>query len=229
MVEASLYWGVSVALNKGAARDRWRSRRRAAGAGVPAAAGGLGARLAQHPLPLQPLNILLHVLSHLGRGRRFRAQAPRHQPVASSARPRGQGPPPAPGGPVPGPDGGLGNNRGDTGHPSEQPRGPGPVQKGQGRPQHLGPAVITSHPGIVAQATRACQPPGLPPPRGCRPAGAGRRRRSAPAASALASPIPGTGPIRAGGMYPLPGTGATLGHRTWLDFLADKPPARPHD
>ena len=125
-------------------------------------------------------------ISRLGRGRRFGAQAPRHQPVASSARPRGQGPPPAPGGPVPGPDGGLGNNGGDRAHPPEHPRGPGPVQKGQGRPQHLGPAVITSHPGIVAQAARACQAPGLPPPRGCRPAGAGRRRRSGPAASALA-------------------------------------------
>ena len=41
-MEASLYWGVSVALKKGADRDRWRSRRRAAGVGVPAAAGALG-------------------------------------------------------------------------------------------------------------------------------------------------------------------------------------------
>ena len=102
-------------------------------------------------------HVLLHVLSHLGRGRRFRAQAPRHQPVASSASPRGQGPPPAPGGPVPGPDGGLGNNGGDRAHPSEHPRGPGLVQNGQGHPQHLGPADITSHPGIVAQAARVCQ------------------------------------------------------------------------
>ena len=31
---------------------------------------------------------------HLGPGRRFRAKAPRHQPGASSACPRGQGPPP---------------------------------------------------------------------------------------------------------------------------------------
>jgi len=29
---------------------------------------------------------------------------------------------------------------------------------------NLGPAVITSHPGIVAQAARACQAPGLPLP-----------------------------------------------------------------
>jgi D-arabinose 1-dehydrogenase-like Zn-dependent alcohol dehydrogenase len=74
----------------------------------------------------------LHVLPRLGRGRRFRAQVPRHQPVASSARPRGQGPPPAPGGPVPGPDSGPGNNGGDPGHPSEHPRGPGLVQNGHG-------------------------------------------------------------------------------------------------
>ena len=187
-VEASLYWGVFVALKKGAARDRWRSRRRAAGVCVPAAAGASVPGLRNTPSLCSRWMFCCHVLSHLGRGRRFRAHAPRHQPVASSARPRGQGPPPAPGGPVPGPDGGLGHNGGDTGHPSEHPRGPDPVQNGQRRPQHLGPAVITSHPGIVAQATRSCQAPGLPPPRGCRPAGAGRRRRSAPAVSALASP-----------------------------------------
>ena len=40
-VEASLYWGVSVALKKGADRARWRSRRRAAGVGVRAAAGAV--------------------------------------------------------------------------------------------------------------------------------------------------------------------------------------------
>jgi hypothetical protein len=33
------------------------------------------------------------------------------------------------------------------------------------RPLHLAPAVITSHPRIVAQATRACEAPGLPSPR----------------------------------------------------------------
>jgi len=59
------------------------------------------------------------------------AQAPRHQPEPSSARPRGQGPPPAPGGPVPGPDTSLGNNRSDRGHPLQRPRGPGPVQSEQ--------------------------------------------------------------------------------------------------
>ena len=62
---------------------------------------------------------------------------------------------------MPGPDGGLGNNRGDRAHPSEHPRGPGPVQNGQnGHPQHpqrLGPAVLTSHPVIVALAARVCQ------------------------------------------------------------------------
>ena len=34
---------------------------------------------------------------------------------------------------------------------------------------------------------------------------------------------PGIGPIRAGAMYPQPGTGATLGRRSWPDFLAGKP------
>jgi uncharacterized protein YbjT (DUF2867 family) len=34
--------------------------------------------------------------------------------------------------------------------------------------------------------------------------------------------IPGTSPIRAGALYPLPGTEPTLGHRTWTDFLAKK-------
>jgi uncharacterized protein YbjT (DUF2867 family) len=37
--------------------------------------------------------------------------------------------------------------------------------------------------------------------------------------------IPGIGPIRAGAMYPRPGTEVTLGHRTWTDFLAEKPAA----
>ena len=200
---------------------------------------GLGARLGQPALPLQPLDVLLHVLSRLGRGRRFGAQAPRQQPVASSARPRGQGPPPPPGGPVPGPDGGLGHNRGDTRHPPEHPRGPGPVQKGQGRP-HLGPAVITSHPGIVAQATRACQPPGLPPPRGCRPAagraaptlGSGRIRARAPpltCSTGISWPdcgarVTSCSPVR---KYPAPGTQArtlvipSTTSPTWLLQCAD--------
>ena len=58
---------------------------------------------------------------------------------------------------MPGPDGGLGNNRDDRAHPSEHPRGPNPIQNGQGHPQHLSPAVITSHPVIVALAARVCQ------------------------------------------------------------------------
>jgi len=58
-------------------------------------------------------------------------------------------------------DSSLGNNRGDRGHPSGRPRGPGPVQKEhQFHPPQLGPAVITSHPGIVAQAARVRQAPG---------------------------------------------------------------------
>jgi hypothetical protein len=90
--------------------------------------------------------------------------------------------------PSAGPDGGLGNSRFDSGHPLERPRGPDPVQKGHKDqpPQQPLPAVITSHPGIVAQATRVCQAPGLPLPGRYRPAGAGRCRCSGPAASALA-------------------------------------------
>jgi uncharacterized protein YbjT (DUF2867 family) len=38
---------------------------------------------------------------------------------------------------------------------------------------------------------------------------------------------PGIGPIRAGALYPQPGTGATLGRRSWLDFLVGKPADRP--
>jgi hypothetical protein len=109
----------------------------------PGRGRGLGATLARQ------VNLLPHVLLHLGRGRRFRAKAPRHQPEASSACPLGQGPLPAPGGPVPGP-GGLGNDGSDKGHPPGRSRGPPPVQEPQGRPPHLGPAVITSHPAIVA-------------------------------------------------------------------------------
>ena len=103
-----------------------------------------------------------------------------------------------------------------AGHPFEHPRGPGPVQKGhKGQPQlQPGPAVITSHPGIVAQAARVCQAPGLPPPGRCRPAGPGRRRCSGPAASALAprrsSAQPGS-PGRAAGPVspPAPPCGST--------------------
>lgn len=38
---------------------------------------------------------------------------------------------------------------------------------------------------------------------------------------------PGIGPIRAGALYPQPGAEPTLGHRTWLDFLADKQTDQP--
>jgi uncharacterized protein YbjT (DUF2867 family) len=34
---------------------------------------------------------------------------------------------------------------------------------------------------------------------------------------------PGIGPIRAGALYPRPGTEVTLGRRSWLDFLTAKP------
>jgi nucleoside-diphosphate-sugar epimerase len=38
---------------------------------------------------------------------------------------------------------------------------------------------------------------------------------------------PGIGPIRAGALYPRPGTEVTLGRRSWFDFLAEKPADRP--
>ena len=132
----------------------------------------------------QQVPVLPGVLYYLGPGRRFGAKAPRHQPGAGRAGPRCHGPLPAAGGPVPGPDGGLGHNGGDCGYPFERPRGPGPV-KGQKDQLHPGPAVITSHPGIVAPAAGVRQAPGLPLPGRCRPAGSGRRY-SGPAASALA-------------------------------------------
>ena len=183
----------------------------------PGGSRGLCARLA-HQVKLLP-----DVLLHLGRGRRFRAKAPRNQPEAGSACPLCQGPLPASSGPVPGPGGGLGNDGGDSLQPPGRPRGPGPVQKRQkGHPQHLGPAFITSHPGIVAQAARMCQAPGLPLPRRCRPAGAGRRRRSGPAASALAprrSPAQPGSPGRAAGPMspPAPPCGSTPHRRLKLD------------
>ena len=38
--------------------------------------------------------------------------------------------------------------------------------------------------------------------------------------------IPGLGPIRAGSMYPPPGSEATVGHRTWPEFLAARGESR---
>ena len=140
-----------------------------------------------YPTLAQQVLLLLDVLLRLGPGRRFGAQAPRHQPGASSACPRGQGPPPAPGSPVPGPDGGLGNNGDDSGHPFQRPRGPGPVQNGHQDhpPKQPVPAVITSHPVIVAQAARVCAK--LP---GCRHPDAAARRGAR-------APMPRSGRIRA--------------------------------
>jgi uncharacterized protein YbjT (DUF2867 family) len=37
---------------------------------------------------------------------------------------------------------------------------------------------------------------------------------------------PGIGPIRAGALYPRPEAEATLGHRTWSDFLAEQQPGK---
>jgi hypothetical protein len=50
-----------------------------------------------------PCAKLAQQVVQLGPGRRFGAKTPRHQPEASSACPRCQGPPPAAGSPVPGP------------------------------------------------------------------------------------------------------------------------------
>ena len=116
---------------------------------VPAVAGTCYATLAQEVL------LLLDVLLRLGPGRRFGAKAPRHQPEASSACPRGQGPLPAPGGPVPGPDGGLGNNGDDRGHPFGYPRGPDPVQTG-----HQEPPAAATGPRCHHQPSRHCRPGG---------------------------------------------------------------------
>ena len=49
-------------------------------------------------------------------------------------------------------------------------------------------------------------------------------RRPRPVVSAW---TPGIGPIRAGALYPQPGAGATLGRRSWPDFLAGKPADQP--
>jgi hypothetical protein len=115
------------------------------------------------------------------------ATSPRPAAHAHAARARCR----RPAAQCPAPDGGLGNNGGGRGHPSEHPRGPGPVQKGHkdqpGQPQlQQDRAVITGHPVIVAEAARVRQAPGLPLPRRCRPAAPGQRRCSGPTATALA-------------------------------------------
>ena len=119
----------------------------------PGGSRDLQAALAQQVL--LPLDVLLR----LGPGRRFGSKAPCHQREADSAGPRGQGPLPAARGPLPGPDGGLSNNGDDRRHPLAYPRGPSPVQTGhQEHPrQQPAPAVITSHPAIVARAARGRQ------------------------------------------------------------------------
>ena len=153
------------------AEDHPHDRESKVNKGVPrslASRGRRGGRRHLYATLAQQVLLPLDVLFRLGPGRRFGTKAPRHQPEPSSACPRGQGPLPAADGPVPGPDGSLGTNGDDRGHPFERPRGPGPVQNGhEGHPPQLGPAVIMSHPGIVAQAAPACQAPGLPPPVSC--------------------------------------------------------------
>jgi hypothetical protein len=57
------------------------------------------------------------------------------------------------------PGGGLGNNEGDRGHPSERPRGPGPVQKGMKASRSDDGALLSSLaiPSLSPLAARVCQ------------------------------------------------------------------------
>ena len=77
------------------------------------------------------------------------------------------------GGPVPAPTAAWVTAGAAADTQSSVPEGLVPSSKGQKGQLQLqpGPGVITSHPGIVAQAARACQAPGLPLPGRCRPAG----------------------------------------------------------
>ena len=185
---------------------RWRSRAPSAAAGAQArphartipttekaggrpqslAGGGRrGGRRHLYATLAQQVLLLLDVLLRLGPGRRFGAKAPRHQPEASSACPRGQGPPPAAGGPVPGPDGGLGNNGDDRGHPFGHPRGPGPVQNGhQGHPPQLVPLSSRAIPSLSPRRHACAKLPG------CRHPDAAARRGAR-------APMPRSGRIRA--------------------------------
>jgi hypothetical protein len=118
----------------------------------PGGSRGRDATLAHH-VPHQPLMVLLH----LGRGRRFGAQAPRHQPEASSACPLRQGPLPAPGGPVPGPGSSLDHNGSDRVHPPAHRRGPGPRPGRTYRPAVSGPCGH-HQPSRHCRPSRACVP-----------------------------------------------------------------------
>ncbi len=62
-------------------------------------------------------------------------------------------PGPAASGPVASPDCGPGDGGGDSGHPVEHARGPGPVENRKGQLQlQPGLGVIRGHPGVVAPA-----------------------------------------------------------------------------
>jgi hypothetical protein len=119
----------------------------------------------------QQVPMLPGVLYHLGPGRRFGAEAPRHQPGAGRAGPRSQGPLSASGGPVPGPDGGLGHHRGGSGHPFEGPGGPGPVV-GQKKQLQVHRALLLSR-AIPSLSPRRREYGKLP---GCRHPDAAARR-----------------------------------------------------
>ena len=127
-------------------------------------------------------------------------------------------------GPVPRPDSSLGNNRGDRGHPSERPRGPGPVQmEHQGHPPQPGPCC--HH-----EPSRHCRPGGagapssrLPLPRRCRPAGGRAAPMPGPAASALAprrSSAQARSPGRAAGPASPPAPPSILANITTFDAPA---------
>ena len=206
--------GVSVALKRG------RTALGGALGGGPrvSASGrqpGPWCQAAQHPLPLQPLDVLLHVLSRLGRGR---ASVPGPRPPARSQQRSSTRPGPAAGARRPSarPRQRPGSQRGRPGAPTEHPRGPGPVQKGK-----------ASRSTWAQLSSRAI--PALSPTRRVRaksraaatPDAAARRGRAAPtpapAASALAprrSPAQPGSPGRTAGpvsppsparKYPAPG------------------------
>ena len=139
----------------------------------PGGSRGLGARLAQRPLPLQPLEVLFHVLSRLGRGRRFHTQAPRHQPEPSSARPRRQGPPPPPGAQCPAPTAAwvtTGATRGT--HPSI-PAGLTSSKMGKATRSTWAQLSSRAIPALWPRRRVRAKLPGCRYPRRCRPAGQG--------------------------------------------------------
>ncbi len=138
-----------------------RDSRRPAGVSVPAVAGASASSLRKKSLRCPSSSSV--------RAKKFSSAS---APVGASVpRPHATSPKPAapahsararcrrPAAQCPAPAAAWVTNGGGSLHPSERPRGPGPVQKGhkgQPQPQPPGLAVITSHPVIVAQAARVC-------------------------------------------------------------------------